>query len=292
MRSFLKNVIATFVCLSGMPFLIREWTRRDQVAILLYHDPKPVVFAKHLAYLSRHYTLIPLDTLVEALHRNDFSGIPPKSVVITIDDGHVGNFELLPILKQYQVRPTLYVCTQIINTHRYFWFKVDGQSKAEREKLKRLLNTERLDHLKNTTDFEPEKIYPGRHALNIAEIEEMTVHVDFQPHTQFHPILPHCTETECQQEILGSKSDLEGLLDVECSHFSYPNGDYTGREVEIVKAGGFRSARTTEIGWNTLGTSLYRLKAIPITDTAGLTLFRAELTTVPQRISRWVVSLL
>ena len=292
MRGFLKNIVASFVCLSGLSFLIREWMRRNQVAVLLYHDPKPAVFAKHIAYLSCHYTLISLDTLVAAIHRNDFSEIPPKSVVITIDDGHIGNFELLPIFRQYQIRPTLYVCTQIINTHRHFWFKIDGQSKAEKEMLKRLSNTERLARLKSTTDFEPEKAYPDRHALNISEIKEMATHVDFQPHTQFHSILPHCTETECEREILGSKSDLEGLLDVECSHFSYPNGDYTEREVEIVKAGGFRSARTTEIGWNTLDTPSYRLKTLPITDTAGLTLFRAELTTVPQRLSRWVTFLL
>ena len=292
MRSFLKNIVAFGVCLSGLPVFVRAWTRRKQVPILLYHDPKPAIFAKHIAYLSRHYTPISLDALVAAIHQNDFSGIPPKSVVITIDDGHVGNFELLPIFKRYQVRPTLYVCTQIINTHRHFWFKIDGHSKAEREKLKRLSNAERLTHLKDTTDFAPEKRYSDRQALNIAEIEEMTENVDFQPHTQFHPILPRCTETECQQEILGSKSDLEGLLDVECRHFSYPNGDWTEREVEIVKAGGFRSARTTEIGWNTVDTSPYQLKTIPMTDAAGLILFRAELTTIPQWLSRWVISLL
>ena len=41
---------------------------------------------------------------------------------------------------------------------------------------------------------------------------------------------------------------------LKCSHFSYPNGDYTEREIEIVEAGGFRSARTTDLGWNTLET--------------------------------------
>lgn len=292
MRSFLKNTVATAICLSGASFLIREWMCRDQVAILLYHDPKPAVFAKHIAYLSRCYTFIPLDMLVAAMHRNDFSEIPPKSVVITIDDGHVGNFELLPIFKRYQIRPTIYVCTQIINTYRHFWFKIDGQSKAEKEMLKRVPNAERLAHLKSIADFASEKVYQNRQALDISEMKEMAAYVDFQPHTRFHPILPHCTEAECQQEILGSKADLEGLLDVACSHFSYPNGDYTEREIEIVKAGGFHSARTTEIGWNTLNTPPYRLKAIPMTDTAGLTRFRAELTTIPQRLSRWVISLL
>ena len=292
MRSFLKNLIATFVCLSGMPFLIRRWISQNRVSILLYHDPKPTFFAKHIAYLSRHYNLIPLDTLVAAIHRKDFAEIPPKSVVITIDDGHAGNIKLLPVFKHHQIRPTLYICTRIVNTHCHFWFKIEGQSIAEKERLKRLPNAERLAHLKNTADFEPEKTYPDRQALNMAEMQEMAENVDFQPHTQFHSILPHCTETECKQEILESKTDLEGLLGVECTHFSYPNGDYTEREIEIVKAGDFRSARTTEIGWNTLDTPPYQLKAIPITDDAGLTLFRAELTTIPQRLIKWIASLL
>lgn len=288
MRNFLKNVVATVICLSGLPFLIREWVCRHRVAILLYHDPKPAVFAKHIAYLSRHYTVISLDTLVAAVHRKDFSQIPPKSVVITIDDGHAGNIALLPIFKQYRIHPTLYVCTQIIDTHRHFWFKIDGHSRAEKERLKRLPNAERLACLKHTANFEPEKVYSDRQALNISELKEMAESVDFQPHTRFHPILPRCTETACRQEVLESKTDLETLLGIECSHFSYPNGDYTEREIEIVRAGGFRSARTTELGWNTLDTPPYRLKAVPITDDAGMPLFRAELTIIPQRLSRWV----
>ena len=288
MRNFLRNVVATLICLSGIHVLIREFLCRNRVAILMYHDPKPTVFAKHLDYLSRHWTVIPLETLVPAIYQKDFSQIPPKSVVITIDDGHAGNIELLPLFKQYRVRPTLFVCTQIINTHRHFWFKIDGQSKAERERLKRLPNVDRLAHLKQTTDFEPENVYPDRQALNIMEMEEMAEDVDFQPHTQFHPILTHCTETECRQEILGSKTDLERVLEIECSHFSYPNGDYTEREIEIVKTAGFRSARTTDIGWNTLKTAPYQLKTVPITDDAGPVLFRAQLTTIPQQLGKWV----
>ena len=292
MRNFLKNMVAFLICLSGIPFLIREWVCRHRVAILLYHDPKPAVFAKHIAYLSRRYTIISLDTLVTAVHRKDFSQIPSKSVVITIDDGHVGNIALLPIFKQYHVCPTLYVCTQIIDTHRHFWFKIAGQSKTDKERLKRLPNAERLTRLKQAADFEPEKVYPDRQALNISEMQEMAENVDFQPHTRFHPILPRCTEMECKKEVLESKRDLETLLGIECSHFSYPNGDYTEREIEIVKSGGFHSARTTDIGWNTLDTPLYSLKAVPITDDAGLIFFRSELTTIPQRLRRWANSLL
>ncbi|MCY4552391.1 MAG: polysaccharide deacetylase family protein [Candidatus Poribacteria bacterium] len=291
MRNLFKNIVAILICLAGIHVLIRERLCRNRVAILMYHDPKATVFAKHLNYLSRHWTIISLDVLVDAIYQKDFSRIPAKSVIITIDDGHAGNIELLDLFKQYRIRPTLFVSTQIINTYRHFWFKIEGQSKAEKEKLKRLPNAKRLAHLKWTTDFEPEKTYPDRQALNIKEMEKMGDNVDFQPHTQFHPILTHCTETECRREILGSKTDLEKLLGIECSHFSYPNGDYTEREIEIVKIGGFRSARTTDIGWNTLKTAPHQLKTVPIADDAGPLLFRAQLTTIPQRLGEWVNSL-
>ena len=291
LANFIKNSVSILVCLFGIPLLVR-WICQNKVAILLYHDVSPDVFTKHLAYLSRHYKIISLDTFVSAIHNNDFSEVPPKSVVITIDDGHSGNFALLPVVKQYRICPTVYVCTQIINTHRYFWFRIPKQTKREKERLKRLPNVERLAHLKDTTDFEPEKEYQERQALNISEMRQMMDAVDFQPHTQFHPILPNCNDIEAKQEILGSKADLEELLDKECLHFSYPNGDYSGREIEIVKVGGFRSARTSDIGWNTIDTSPYQLKAIPMSDDVGLIRLRAELTTIPQRIGRWVNSIL
>ena len=290
LANFAKNAISVAIYLLGIPLLIREWICRNRVAILLYHDVQPEVFTRHIAYLSRHYAIISLETLVSAIYKKDFSEIPPKSVVITIDDGHAGNVTLLPIIKQYRIYPTIYVCTQIINTHRHFWFRIPDRSKKVR--LKKLPNAKRLKLLKQENNFKPKKEYQDRQALNIAEMKEMRQDVDFQPHTQFHPILPQCTETECKQEIRGSKTDLEKYLGIECLHFSYPNGDYTEREIEIVKAEGFRSARTTDLGWNSINTSPYKLKVISISDDAGLICFRAELTTIPQRLGKWVNSLL
>ena len=78
MRNFLKNMVATVICLLGMPMLIREWVCRYRVAILLYHDPQPAIFAKHIAYLSRHYTIVSLDTLVAAIHRERFLADSPE----------------------------------------------------------------------------------------------------------------------------------------------------------------------------------------------------------------------
>lgn len=287
-----KNVVAFIICLLGIPWVVREWICRNRVTILLYHDVSSKVFEKHIKYLIRNYNIIRLESLVAAIYSQDFTELPQKSVVITLDDGHADNFKLLPIFHKYSIRPTIYVCTQIINTNRHFWFNIEGQSKKVKEHLKRIPNGQRITYLKDFSNFEPVIEYNDRQALNIDELKQMMNSVDFQPHTQTHPILPNCTELECKQEILESKNDLEKMLDLECRHFSYPNGDYTEREIEIVKEGGFRSARTTDIGWNTINTFPHRLKTIPITDTAGNIRLRAEMTSIPQRLAKIVNTVL
>lgn len=290
--NFIKNAISAVVLLFGIPFLIREWFCKNKVTVLLYHDVQPEIFTKHIDYLCHHFNIISLDLLVTSIRNKHFSDIPPKSVVITIDDGHAGNIALLPIIKKYDIFPTIYVCTQIINTHRHFWFGIPALSKKEKERLKRIPNVERLTHLRQASNFDQEKEYQDRYALSLNEMKQMMRYVNFEPHTRFHPILPNCTKTECEQEIFGSKEDLEKLLGIECHHFSYPNGDYTERELNFVKSAGYRSARTVDIGWNRSDTSPYKLKAIPISDDAGLIRFRAELTGIPQRIVKRLNALL
>jgi len=278
----IKEILAIAIRLSGIPFLIREVLCRNKATILMYHAPKPDVFAKHLTYLSKRYHFITLDSLVDAIRNRDWSKITPKSLVITIDDGHAGNYALTALFKRYNIRPTIYICTQIINTHRHFWFKADGlrerRYKKYRESLKRTSNQKRLARLKAEYGFEPQKGFPDRQALNRRELVDMAPYVDFQVHTQFHPILTTCTDGACQKEIWGCKRDLEALLNIKCDHFSYPNGDYTEREIDIVKQCGYKSARTSDGGWNDIHTHPYRLKAMDITNDASINQLIAQMS--------------
>jgi peptidoglycan/xylan/chitin deacetylase (PgdA/CDA1 family) len=274
MQRLIKEILAILIRCSGAPFLIREVLRRNRVTILMYHDPTPEVFAKHLKYLSRRYHFITLNQCVNTIHTRDGSKLPPKSLVVTFDDGYAGNYQLLPLFKAYNIHPTIYLCSQIIDTHRHLWFRTDGvrerQQKGYRESLKKLPNRERLARLKTDYNFDPQKEFPNRQTLNRAELNEMTAHVDFGGHTQFHPILTTCTDDELRQELEGCKQDLEALLGQPCEHFCYPNGDYTEREIDAVKRCGYQSARTSDCGWNDTTTDPYRLKAMDIADDATL----------------------
>ena len=275
----IKEILAILIRLSGIPLFVREVLCQKQATVLMYHDPKPETFAKHLAYLSKHYRFISLDHLVEAIYSSDASKLPPKSVVITIDDGHAGNFHLLPLFRKYNLRPTLFVCSQIVGTTRRFWFMADPlkRDKAARERLKRLPHAERLARLKMAYGFDPKQAQAQRQALGTQELGEMAADVDFQAHTRFHPILTTCDDATCEREISGCRNDLEGILGQKPTHFCFPNGDYTAREIAMVKKAGYRSARTSDAGWNDINSDPYRLKAMDISDDASINRLVAQM---------------
>ena len=253
----------TFVLLRAtlIHVLVREFIQRRRVTILLYHAPAPDVLDRHLHALSKSYTFITFREFLDASEHKQ--KLPPKALILTLDDGHASNHALLPVLKKYDVRATIFLCSRIVGTNRHFWFK-HPQAKQEIALLKTLDNGERLERLEKL-DFRECQAYEDRQALSWDEVDEMREWVDFQPHSMFHPILPRCSEERVHEEIAKSKSDLEErgfAADV----FAFPNGDYTKREMRIVQASGYRCSMSIDSGFNTDATDMYRLKRIGIPD--------------------------
>src|SRR6185312_13645632 len=99
------------------------------VPVLCYHRFGPTVadsmtvttpvFEAHLMYLHDHgYTVIPLQALVD-YELGKAPPPPPRSVVITVDDGHRSVYEqMLPLVKQYNIPVTLFIYPSAIsNSH-------------------------------------------------------------------------------------------------------------------------------------------------------------------------------
>jgi len=101
-----------------------------RVPILVYHrfgavavDSMTVttpVFESHLRHLREGgYTVIPLRRLVDHL-LGDAPAPPPRSVVITADDGHRSVYtEMLPLVRRYEVPVTLFVYPSAISRADY-----------------------------------------------------------------------------------------------------------------------------------------------------------------------------
>lgn len=270
----MKGALATLLRATGAPVLVRNTYARRKVGILLYHDPAPEVLDAHLSYLSPRYSFITLAQLVDALRDRRWGALPPKAMVLTFDDGRSGNAALLPLFRRHRVVPTIYVCTQIVATHRRYW----SEDRPDREALKRLPHDERMARLEEsgfsvTREFKDASPI----ALTGDDIDRMRGYVDFQSHTRFHPVLTTCSDEHCREEIELSKPEVEALSGRPCDHISYPNGDYAERERQLARESGYRSARTIDIGWNDASTDPYALRILGVSDDASVTRLAADL---------------
>jgi peptidoglycan/xylan/chitin deacetylase (PgdA/CDA1 family) len=201
--------------------------------ILMYHqisdylgqlplNVTPSLFEKQIKYLlSRNFKVISLTQLVEYLKGN--STLPPKSVVITFDDGYKNNYlHAYPILKKYNLPATIFLITGFVNGN----IKPGSYSQAYREIFSKCSNY--------TKEWLP---------LSWEEIREMSENgIEFGAHTVSHPRLTKIPLKKAREEIELSKREIEEKLGKEVKCFAYPYGDYNEKIIELVKEAGFACA--------------------------------------------------
>ena len=236
-----------------------------------------MIFEKHMRYLSRRYSFIPLSILTNAIYTNDWHEIPLYPIVVTFDDGWKENAALLNIIVKHKICPTIYLTSHIINTRKKFWWTICKPEK--REKLKKCINSDRLRILFDEYSYFPEKEYEEtRQALDLNEINNLKEYVEYGLHTSYHPVLIRCSIQEKIIEFSEGKSLLEKILEQSIDSFAYPNGDYDEEIIELLKNYGIRNARTIDVGWNNRTTDPYKLKIVGVSDKGSINKFASELT--------------
>jgi len=165
----------------------------------------------------------------------------------------------------------------LIGTTRHFWWN----HTRDAEPLKRLPDSERLARLESK-GFRETAEYgdDNREALSNAEARALAAVVDVGSHTRFHPILPQCDVDRARDEVGTSKMELEHLVGRPCRHFSYPNGDFSQRDRELVQAAGYVSARTIQPGWNGADTDLFALRVVGAPDDSSVNRLAAAAVTL------------
>ena len=111
-------------------FLSALWGAEKKIPILCYHrfgtevadsmTIKNAAFSEQLAWLKQSgYTVIPLDTAVRFL-KGEKIALPPKPVVITVDDGHKSVYsDMAPLVKKYKIPVTLFIYPSAISNAKY-----------------------------------------------------------------------------------------------------------------------------------------------------------------------------
>ena len=268
MKQRLRALVFALLRLSGIPFLVREVVQRKKVTIIVYHAASARVVGEHLRALKACYNIISLADYLAWRKQGAARALPPKSLIITVDDGHKSNFELKPVLEKHQIPITVFLCSGIVGTNRHYWWS-HAKHPEDAQALKAMPDDVRLRTLRER-GFEETKPFAERQALSRGEIAEMSGIVDFQAHTVFHPILPACTEQRARWEIAQCKRDLEQAFQLGIQALAYPNGSYTSREARLARKAGYTCALSLDPGFNDATTDLFRLKRIPLPDDASV----------------------
>jgi poly-beta-1,6-N-acetyl-D-glucosamine N-deacetylase len=243
----------------------------------MYHNPEEDVFRKHLEFLSKRYKFITVSGLIDFYYSSKKIDLPEYALLITFDDGWKENFRLLDIIREYQIRPVIFLSSHLVGTNRNFWFTTG--TNTETESLKKMPYDQRLLSLKSAYDYYHEKEFSdNRQALNMDEINRLKEYVDFGCHTCFHSVLTKCDYEGKVREIKGSVEKLEELLGQQMVSFAYPNGDYDNESIELLKKCNIKIARTIDAGFNSRRSDPYRLKVTGASDNATITKLASEMT--------------
>jgi len=263
-----RSAVFALLRFSGLPFLARELLQRRTVTIVVYHAPPAELADLHFGALRRRYHIISLSEYLAARIKRTADRLPAKALIITFDDGHRSNYELRTLLEKHRIPITIFLCSGIVGTQRHYWW-FHAQDPAEAQSLKALPDQQRVEALQGKGHSDTRE-YETRQSLSRSEITEMKGAVDFQSHTVFHPILPACSDEKAAREIAESKQTLEGEHGLRIYALAYPNGDYSEREIRLLRKAGYTCGLTLDAGFNDSKTDLFCLRRVPLPDDAGL----------------------
>ena len=167
-------------------------------------------FEQHMTWLrSRRYNVLGLDALLGFWHGGRLP--PPRSVVVTLDDAYADAYEnAFPILARLRIPATVFVVTK----------RVGG-----------------------INDWERYGPLAGRPLAEKWQLQAMRDGgIQLGAHSRTHVSLRSVSSDHAEDEIVGSRRDLEQMFSCAVTTFAYPFGHNNTSLQETVRRAGFLSA--------------------------------------------------
>lgn len=201
-------------------------------------------FARQLWWLARAgYNVVTFGEYLEL--RADYRLPPPKTVVLTIDDGYVDTATVAgPILRRFGFRATVFVVT--------------APSEGRRAEVvaalahRPMLGAEEAGLLPRDT-------------------------FELGSHTRTHPDLTALSAPDARREIRESKLELERVIGIPITGFAYPFGASSETVRELVEDAEYLAARGTRPGRNRPATEPFDLRWLEVRGTDSILRFAAML---------------
>lgn len=227
-----KQIIRKMVQLS-----LLAWDKispTEGVITLLYHKTTNInttpsipnidltLFDQQMRYLKEHgYHTLSINDLYNYFYNG--GKFPPKSIVITFDDGYKENIEAYKIVHKYGFTAICFAATGYIGQHyNYMPFLYD--------KTEMNFNS---SSVKNQ-DFE---------FMDLDDYEKaIALGIEFAPHTEHHVDMSLIDEKRAVDEIVTSMNELKRITSKEQICFSYPFGLYNKESKDILQRIGIKLA--------------------------------------------------
>lgn len=169
--------------------------------------------------------------------------LPEGSFLLTFDDGYLGVYEhAVSVLKKLDWPATVFLVSQLIGKEDQ-WCGAENPGGAT---------------------------YP---LLTLEHIRSMrTQGFSFHSHTRQHADLPLLPDAQLNDELSGSKQDLEDMLGEPVPCLAYPFGHHDERVLSLTKQAGYAAAFSTRPGFNRVGADRFRIRRLDIygTDTPAM----------------------
>ena len=232
-----KKIIVLFCVAAIIFFLPLIYIRQHYaVPIIMYHSVNPnaqpknrlavtdQTFARQMHFLKRHhYNVIPLEELGFLIREK--KKIPPKTIVISFDDGNKDNYTYaFPVLKKYNLPAAVFMIIQEI-----------GRNVGDK------LNWEEIKEMQDSG-----LVTFGSHCIGP------------------EPLINIKSEDVIRREIFDSKKILELNLNTKVNIFSYPEGRFNARIKQLVQEAGYQVAVATNPGRGFPNDDIFALKRLRI----------------------------
>jgi len=247
-------------------------------------------FDQQIEFLSKHFNLLSLEQAIQLLIEKK---LPPKSLVITFDDGYLDNYTTAaPILEKHKCPATFFVATQGVEKG-YLWNDAIEQS-LKNTKVKTIskgiigkaisitTNNEKISafhQLVSSLKFisnekRSDKIQQLSQELEVSEYSQTMMNEEqildlnkrgftIGAHTHSHTILSTETNKNSQTELLANKQSLEQIIDEPVTFLAFPNGlygrDYKQQHCDLAQELGFTAAFSTNDGGAVNSTNVYQI---------------------------------
>lgn len=251
---------------------------------------------EHIIFFKTHFKIINLQQLSTLLKSN--KPIEERLMCITFDDGYIDNYSnALSVLKKHEISASFFIATGLIgNTTVPWWDKVAYLLKTYSPQQIKLKNWKKaviktgdeemfirnvLTQIKCCTTSAQDQIsqlelslghrqgYPNAEFMDWNHLQVLLEEgMEIGAHSHNHDILTKLTEDELFYELSHSKELLESKLNTQISAFSYPVGNrstYNEQVIEVLKNNGYELAFNFQPGINRLPlSSPYDLHRFPI----------------------------